>query len=166
MYKTQVTMKKLRTLIITLLSVLILVGCGQTNKYYSSSSNYDTETAYFGASVESMQAYVYYYTLRQVDSMCVADNLPRNLDEWITERYLDAGMGYYVIKRMYIKEYSEVSELIYIIIPREELYKVTKRFVNYDPNEEANKNRKVKKNPPKGKLIKYDKFNKDVDLKK
>lgn len=154
-------MKKIKVLFISFISILILVGCGQTRNMTVTNSNPDVIT--MGAAVVSteegtMRAFVYYYTPKQVDSMCIIDRLPRNLDEWISERYLDFEYSRYVTKRMYIKVYSEESELIYILIPRENLYKVTKRFVNCDPYEETKKTRPVKKNPPKLKYL-DDKFN-------
>lgn len=153
-------MKRLKILIITLISVLCLVGCGQTRNY--AAANTETEEYYYGASVETddgMKAYIYYYTAKQVDSMCVVDKLPRNLDEWICEKYLDFEYSRYVIKRMYIKEFGDDAELIYLLIPREELYKVTKRYVNCDPDEINKKNRRVKKwNGKEPKLIKDNNF--------
>ncbi len=157
-------MKKLRVFMLGLLTAILLTGCGQTRNF--ASAGYGDEI-YYGASVQTtddiMRTYTHYYTLAQIDSMCIIDKLPRNLDEWVTEKYLDFEYSKYIIKRMYIKVYSEESELIYTIIPREELYKVTKRYVNCDPYEETKNNKTIKKNPPK--IKKYGPIFKDNKVK-
>ena len=150
--------------------MVLLIGCNRANNTNFGSRSYESgqETAdlLYGASSESpMLVYNYYYTLQQIDSMCISDNLPRNLEDWITEKFYNIGTGKYLVKRMYIKLYEDDSEIIYLIVPKDSLYKVTKRFVNCDPNQNqvenepvtnnpSGDNKNVKKNPPKDKLIK------------
>lgn len=69
------------------------------------------------------------YNARQVDSMCVADALPRDLNEWLRKSYNDYETSQYVVRYMYIKELNNNRELIYIVTERGDIYAVSKRSV-------------------------------------
>ncbi len=64
----------------------------------------------------------------QVDSICKADKLP-SLDSWIINAFKDYETDETIIKRMYIKEENGM-ELVYIVVGRNEPYKVTRRISN------------------------------------
>ena len=116
--------KSLTKIFVLLLSVILLCGCGETWRLNHQQQNNQEYV------IGSMRAYVYTYDARQVDSMCVVDKLPRDLGEWTATAYSDYETGKRVVKRMYIKEFSEKEELIYLISEEDErLYKIIKRYV-------------------------------------
>lgn len=118
-------MKRLFKIIIVILSLLCLCGCGEKWKLRQLSEN--------DYVIGSMKAYVYTFDLRQVDSMCVADGLPRNIETWTTTTYNDYETNKKVSKKMYIKELTEKNELIYLLSEdKEKMYKVIKRYVNVE----------------------------------
>lgn len=66
---------------------------------------------------------------RQLDSVCVADGLSLNLDEWISTTYQDYETNEQIKRYAYIKVLGENEEMTYILTPVDTLYKLTKRFV-------------------------------------
>ena len=117
-------MKKVITKILILLAAaFVLCGCGETWRLSHQRQTHDEYT--FG----TMKAFVYEYNGKQVDSMCVADKLPRDLNDWATSSYTDYETGNNYTRKIYVKEYDGKREMIYIITPLERLYKVVKRYV-------------------------------------
>lgn len=66
---------------------------------------------------------------RQLDSLCGADGLSRNLNDWIVTTYIDYETRDTVYRYTFIKKISKKEELTYILTPRDTLYKVIKRTV-------------------------------------
>ena len=117
-------MKKVITKILILLAAaVVLCGCGETWRLAHQKQTHDEYT--FG----TMKAFVYEYNGRQVDSMCVADKLPRDLKDWTTGSNTDYETGTVYERKIYVKEYDDKKEMIYIITPLERFYKVIKRYV-------------------------------------
>lgn len=113
---------------VVLFSVIFsFTGCGMLNKLFHKGANENTETV-IGVT-QNMYQVVHEYDARQVDSMCVVDVLPRNLNDWISKSYNDFETNEYVVRHMYIKELNDDSELIYIVTERGDIYFVSKRKV-------------------------------------
>ena len=111
--------------IIVMLSLLFpFIGCGPTSKV----SHKDGEKTVMGTT-QNMYQIVHEYSLRQVDSMCVADVLPRDLNDWIRRSYNDYETGNNIVRYMYIKELNDNFEMIYLVTPRGDIYAVSKRKV-------------------------------------
>lgn len=110
-------------ILIFIASVMLLCGCGETWRLAHKEQTHEEYT------LGSMKAYVYNYSPAQVDSMCVADKLPRDLNDWTTGTYTDYETGTIYIRKIYIKEFDSKKEMIYIITPTEYYYKVIKRYV-------------------------------------
>ena len=110
---------------IALFSVILsLTGCGLLKK---ATINGNTETVM--GTTQNMYQVTHEYNARQIDSMCVVDVLPRNLNDWIQRSYNDYETNEYVTRYMYIKEMNNNYEMIYIVTPRGEIYVVSKRRV-------------------------------------
>ena len=120
-------MKKIKSLLITLLTVL-LVSCNPVVGQQNGSGNdadstktivvFGTPRQYIG---ESFEAYQY-----QIDSLCAADTLP-NTDEWLTVKFKDDETGTEYYKKMCIKYFKNVETVYTIIIDEAEPYPYTKR---------------------------------------
>lgn len=80
----------------------------------------------FGTSV-MMNSYEMQITQHQLDSICVADILP-TYDKWIKTSFIDYETDSVFTKRLYLKDYSDENEVIYILLGEKEPYKITKRI--------------------------------------
>lgn len=92
----------------------------------SCSTSKETSEIVFGAS-SIQSSYEMTITQNQLDSICDADFLPK-YDKWLMAKFTDYETDSVFIKRMYVKEYSENEEIIYILIGNNEPYKITKRI--------------------------------------
>lgn len=117
---------KFLSLIVLLSVIFSLNGCGLIKKI-SNKNNSDTEVV-MGAT-QNMYQVMHEYNARQIDSMCVVDALPRDLNEWLSKSFNDYETNEYVVRRMYIKELNNNREMIYLITERGEMYVVSKRSV-------------------------------------
>lgn len=112
-------------LLTAILLIFLLNGCGMLSKLFHK----DTEDTGTTIGIPSMHQIDYEYTGFQVDSMCVADSLPRNFDGWLHRAYQDYETSEYIVRYMYIKDLNDNYEMIYIVTPRGEIYVVSKRKV-------------------------------------
>lgn len=113
---------------VVLFSVLFFTtGCGTLNRIFH--RNAENTEINLGAS-QNMYQETHEYNSSQVDSMCVADTLPRTFESWQPWAYLDHETNKYIVRYMYIKEYNDNYEIIYIITPRGDIYIVSKRKVS------------------------------------
>lgn len=120
-------MKKIFNLLICLVVFVSLTSCGPLNRlFHKEDSNDPTVVA---GSIQNMYQTNHEYTAFQVDSMCVADTLPRNFEGWIRRTYSDYETNAYVVRYAYIKVLNENCELMYIVTPRGDVYIVSKRKV-------------------------------------
>ena len=112
-------MKKLIIHIVSVVLILFaIISCGNTRRLQSKNDN-----IYGG-----MRATEEIMTRSQLDSMCVADTLAV-INEWFANKYVDYETGQTYLKYTYAKIYSDDFEIIYIVMPKGELYKITKRTV-------------------------------------
>ena len=112
---------------IVLFSIIFsFTGCGLIKKI-SNKGNSDTEVVM--GTTQNMYQIMHEYNARQIDSMCVVDALPRDLNEWLSKSFNDYETNEYVVRHMYIKELNNNREMIYLITERGEMYVVSKRSV-------------------------------------
>lgn len=97
--------------------LLFVVGCKTQNS---------VEEITFGSTMKI--SYTLKVNERQIDSICNVDLLP-NYRTWLSAKFTDYETNTVYLKRMYIKEYSDEEEIIYIIIGDNEPYKITRRIV-------------------------------------
>jgi len=117
---------KFLSLIVLFSIIFSFTGCGLINKI-SNKGNGDKEAVM--GTTQNMYQVVHMYTVQQVDSMCVVDVLPRDLNNWISKSYNDYETKKYIVRYMYIKELNNDAEMIYILTERGDMYAVSKRKV-------------------------------------
>lgn len=106
--------------------MLSITGCGLLTKMFHKDTGDNTEVV---SGTQNMYQIKHEYTRYQVDSMCVADNLPQMFEGWYRQAYQDYETGKYVIRYSYIKEKTDNNEMIYIVTERGDIYVVSKRKV-------------------------------------
>lgn len=108
-------MKKLISFVLGLM-LLITLGCA-THK--------NVDDVVFGSSIKI--DYSLTVNKMQIDSICTVDTLP-NFNTWISARFTDYETNKVFLKRMYIKQYNDDYEIVYILVGDCEPYKITKRI--------------------------------------
>ena len=103
-------------------------GCGLLNKIFHKDNGKENTEVVMGTT-QNMYQITHEYTLVQVDSMCVADELPAAFEGWIRRAYSDYETNEYIIRYLYIKELNDNYEMIYIVTERGDMYIVSKRKV-------------------------------------
>ena len=63
----------------------------------------------------------------QLDSICKVDTLP-DYNKWLSARFTDYETNTVILKRIYLKKYSDDEEVIYILMGNKEPYKIVKRI--------------------------------------
>lgn len=112
--------------------MLLATSCGMLNKIFHKNTDNGNAELNLG-SVQSMYQINEDYTAAQVDSMCVADNLPKNFKGWTNSGFIDFETNNRTVRYMYIKEYDENKyEMIYLVTPRGGIYLVSKRKVVFE----------------------------------
>ena len=114
--------KRFIVLVFLLLALLSSVACGPTEKLGKKDN-----TLFSTGSRMYMTTNT--YTNYQLDSMCVVDTLPKDLNQWVKGTYTDFETNAYIIRYMYIKELAIDYEITYIVTPRQDIYIVQKRRV-------------------------------------
>ena len=124
--KNWLTMKKsFFKFIVFVLFLVTFSSCGLLNKITNGNNEQTTTDVVSG---QGMIMTSHEYTEYQLDSLCKADNLPRDFsDGWIRQSYIDYESGNSVVRYMYIKDLSKVYEMIYIVAPKGDMYVVHKR---------------------------------------
>lgn len=73
------------------------------------------------------------FNRHQIDSLCVADGLSVNVNEWIALSFLDDETQDMIYEYVYIKEMKEDEIMYRIIVVDEENFKINKRLTNNYP---------------------------------
>ena len=99
---------------------LMLLGCGVV-KRQQERNDYPLGTSMkISCNIENGKEY-------QIDSIMTADTLPK-LERWLSVSYIDYETNDKIQKRMYIRQYKNGTEAVYIIVGSKEPYKITKRI--------------------------------------
>lgn len=109
-----------KNLLIVMCFALVIVGCGVTKKQKSKTDLPLTTSMRLTCNIENGKTY-------QIDSIIVADTLPR-LEKWLFSVYVDYSTNKKISKRMYIRNYTNGTEAVYVITGDNEPYKITKRI--------------------------------------
>ena len=115
---------KILTVLTVMLMAFSVFSCGPTVKVKHNGDG--TVTV---AGTQSMYRITHEYTQYQLDSMCVADNLPEDLTKWLSSSYRDYETNVPVVRYMYIKEMNDSYELVYVVTQKGDIYVVSKRKV-------------------------------------
>lgn len=98
-------------------------SCGLFKKVQTGNDN----TNVVAGSIQNMYQTTHEYKQYQLDSMCVADNLPNDLDQWIKRTYQDYETSVYIDRYIYIKEMNNSYEMVYIVTQKGDIFVVSKR---------------------------------------
>ena len=99
---------------------LILVGCGVVKKQQER-NDYPLGTSMrLACNIQDEKMY-------QIDSLIAADMLPQ-LNKWLRSVYIDYESGERILKRMYIRQYNNGNEAVYLVVGSQEPYKISKRI--------------------------------------
>lgn len=123
-------MKKMFTrLLLTFFVVLGISACGPSScTQNGEGSGQDTEVV--------MKAYSAVFTRAQIDSLCSADGLSNNFDDWMTTTFVDYESSERVTKFVWVNSISDDEEITYIVVPKDTLYNFTKRVIISEEIEE------------------------------
>lgn len=99
---------------------LMFAGCGVTKKQQER-NDYPLGTSMkITCNIQDGKTY-------QIDSLIVVDTLPQ-LNKWLRSVYIDYETGERILKRMYIRQYNNGNEAVYLIMGSQEPYKISKRI--------------------------------------
>ena len=102
--------------LVILFLVTNIIGCGCLKKQKQNNNSL-------------MYGYEMLINNRQLDSICLVDNLNPHLDNWFATTFLDYETNKVVVQRMFIKELTDSTEAIYVLVEKDTLYLITKRIV-------------------------------------
>ena len=99
---------------------LMLAGCGVVKKQQER-CDYPLGTSMrLSCNIQDGKMY-------QIDSLIAADTLPQ-LNKWLRSVYIDYESGERILKRMYIRQYNNGNEAVYLVVGSQEPYKISKRI--------------------------------------
>ena len=99
---------------------LMFVGCGVVKKQQER-NDYPLGTSMrLACNIQDGKMY-------QIDSLIAADTLPQ-LNKWLRSVYIDYESGERILKRMYIRQYNNGNEAVYLVVGSQEPYKISKRI--------------------------------------
>lgn len=109
--KTNINMKRLLLFIVT---ILLFVGCGVSNKVNST---------------RSIFGYVKNIDCRQLDSICIVDGLNRDVTQWMKMQFYDYETSDIITEWLYVKDLTETYDVMYILREKGNCkYRITKRI--------------------------------------
>lgn len=113
--------KKLLTVAILFFSV---ISCGNTGWFCRKNQNLS-----YGANGKHMiSVYDMGITTKQLDSICVADALSQNFNDWINGYFIDFETRDTVFKHTFIKTNNPDEEVIYIVTEWRDSLAIVKRI--------------------------------------
>lgn len=108
----------IKNLIIALTSLILISSCGLFNRVKVKESDNEAYDVMYARSM--------YITDVQLDSICVADTLDNNLNNWYTSYFVDYPTNTTITKKLYIKT-SGNKQILYILTLYDEKYKIVIR---------------------------------------
>ena len=99
---------------------LMLVGCGVIKKQQERNDYALGTSMRLACNIQDGKMY-------QIDSLIAADTLPQ-LNKWLRSVYIDYETGERILKRMYIRQYNNGNEAVYLVMGSREPYKISKRI--------------------------------------
>lgn len=112
-------MKKLTKILISLLLMVLFIGCCN-QKHISNNTEILGTSMKYELNINNGKTY-------QIDSLIKADTLPV-LSNWIASTFVDYNTNKTITKRVYVRQYSKKCENVYIITGNNEPYGIIKRI--------------------------------------
>lgn len=113
--------KIMRKIFLFLLVFLSLSGCGLFKKTHKTTTQENPYDIIYSRTIDNM-------TLAQFDSVCVADTLLGELDDWYTSYFVDEETKETIAKHIYIKQNKRFRTIyVFTVYTDEKKYKMTIR---------------------------------------
>jgi hypothetical protein len=125
-YSKTYDMGKISKVVAYVLTVLFLVGCGNTH-WFCKHKQSDGDVN-FGSAKTLVTVYNMGITDRQLDSICLADGLSQDFNDWVTALYVDYETRDTIFKHTFIKYYDSNGEEVYIVTEWRDSLAITKRI--------------------------------------
>ena len=106
-----------------LLCLVIAISCGNTH-WFCKKKDQDIN---YGTGKTMVAVYNMGITDRQLDSICLADGLSQDFDEWANAYYIDYETRDTVFKHTFIKVFGNNQEEIYIVTEWKDSLAIIKR---------------------------------------
>ncbi len=111
----------MRKIFLFLLVFLSLSGCGLFKKTHKTTTQENPYDIIYSRTIDNM-------TLAQFDSVCVADTLLGQLDDWYTSYFVDEETKETIAKHIYIKQNKRFRTIyVFTVYTDEKKYKMTIR---------------------------------------
>lgn len=110
-----------KRVLLAIMAIALLLSCStrMVEKPYYGSSAYCEYYMYNAFNISATQA--------QFDSICVADTIPNNLNEWSRMSYTDFETKERIVKYFIVRQKDNGCEYSYILVPKDKMYKIVKR---------------------------------------
>lgn len=119
-------MKKFVGLLIVLSFLFTSVGCGNLHWFCKKKEKPQTENV-LGQGRKMIAVYNMGITNAQLDSICIADTLSLNFEDWVNAFFVDYETRDTVYKHTFIKTFSDKKEAIYIVTEWKDSLAIIKR---------------------------------------
>ena len=126
-YKENKTMKTFKNLLIGLLVIASMSGCGLLCRHKQNTP--DT----YATSMRIL--YERDFTVAQFDSICVADTIPRDLKLWKSYSMRDYETNKPITEYLYIKRLGANEEMFRVMMPTDSTYNIIKRITYVNKEE-------------------------------
>lgn len=122
-------MKTFKSFLLGLLVIVSMSGCGLLCK-----QKQNTDGQNYGTSMKIL--YEKDFTHAQFDSICVADTLPMDLEQWKPYSSIDYETSQGITEYLFIKSLEKDGEVIYrLIVVDEDTYNIYKRITYVNKEE-------------------------------
>lgn len=114
-------MKKLNKILTFFIMFFMLIGCGNTWKLkHQPDQN-------LGHGVTMVSVYNMGITNHQLDSICLADGLSNDFEDWVNAYFIDYETADTVYKHTFIKSMDKNGETIYVVTEWKDSLAINKR---------------------------------------
>ncbi len=118
-------MGKINKIIAYVLTLFLLIGCGNTHWFCKKSNS--GEDINYGSAKTLIAVYNMGITDRQLDSICLADGLSQDFNDWANAFFIDYETRDTVFKHTFVKYYGDDGEAVYIVTEWRDSLAIMKR---------------------------------------
>ena len=118
-------MKNFTKVLAFLLGAVLIVGCGNL-RWFCKKQNTDDPQVTYGSS-GMVAVYNMGITHHQLDSICLADALSQDFDDWLSTFFIDYETKDTVYKHTFIKRMDDSGEEIYVVTEWRDSLAIMKR---------------------------------------
>ena len=115
-------MKKLEKLLTITLLFFTVLSCGNTS-WFCKKKAYNT----YGQKQNMVSIYNMGITNSQLDSICIADGLSQNFNDWLNGYFIDFETKDTIFKHTFIKTLENNNDVIYIVTEWKDSLAINKR---------------------------------------